>query len=431
MTKSNGKQSNHYDAIIIGGGPAGSTAGCLLAKHGCKALVLEKEEFPRFAVGESLMPDTYHPLKRLGMIEKLRNSHFVKKYSVQFVSEEGKESRPFYFNETHEGESSQTWQVLRSEFDEMLLDNASDNGAEVREGVMVRDVLFDGQRATGVKVKTKGGKTEQINATVIVDASGQSSLLAKKLKLRKNLARLKKMSFYAYFKGGIRDSGKDAGVTRLCKIRGGGGWFWYIPLPNDEVSVGVVADPATLFEGRERNPDKILEEEIALQPWIKKRLEPARKDSKTYVVNDFSFRSSRCAGDHWVMAGDAFGFIDPLYASGVYLALKTGEFAADAICNGLKTGDLSGGKLGHWGPKVCGGFEAMRSMVYSFYTPGFFMRDFVKAHPEHTKHLINLLIGEIFEEENYAIFDNLKNYCELEEAIPLDDPDSPVAALSS
>src|SRR5450432_1358855 len=162
------------DVIVIGGGPAGTTASTLLAKKGHKVELFEREKFPRFHIGESLIPQTYFVLEQLDMLPKLKGSHFVKKYSVQFVNQRGKVSEPFYFIDNKQHDSSQTWQVRRSEFDQIMLDNAREHGVNVHEGVRVLEVMFEGDMAVGVRLKTEAGNEQEVRAKVVVDASGQS-----------------------------------------------------------------------------------------------------------------------------------------------------------------------------------------------------------------------------------------------------------------
>jgi len=172
------------DVVVIGGGPAGSTVSTLMTQQGLAVQLFERERFPRFHIGESLIPETYWVLKRIGMLLKMQQSHFVKKYSVQFVNASGRESAPFYFWDNKPHECSQTWQVVRSEFDTMMLDHARENGVEVHQGVRVMDVLFEGDRAVGVRIKEADGSLRDVHAKVVVDASGQNGLISNRLRLR-------------------------------------------------------------------------------------------------------------------------------------------------------------------------------------------------------------------------------------------------------
>src|SRR3954447_13657847 len=173
--------STSPDVVVIGGGPAGSTVSTLLAKHGRRVQLFEREIFPRFHIGESLIPETYWVLERLDMLPKMQASPFVKKYSVQFVNASGKLSAPFYFYDNKPHECSQTWQVVRSEFDQMMLENAREHGVHAREGVRVHEVLFEGDRAVGIRIKEDNGEFREVRAKVVVDASGQNGLLMNKL----------------------------------------------------------------------------------------------------------------------------------------------------------------------------------------------------------------------------------------------------------
>jgi flavin-dependent dehydrogenase len=390
------------DVVVIGGGPAGATCSTLLAQHGCNVRLFERERFPRFHIGESLIPDTYWVLQRLNMLEKLKRSAFVRKYSVQFVSQHGRMSEPFYFRDHRPHECSDTWQVLRSEFDQMMLDNAREHGVEVHEGVRVREVLFDGDRATGVRVQYEDGRQEQVAARVVVDASGQSTLIANRFKLLVKDEELKKGAVWTYWKGAFRDTGRDEGATLVLQTKHKRGWFWYIPLHNDIVSVGIVRAFDELFAGN-RDHEEIYNEELENSPETLRRVSMGTRCDRFYATKDYSYRASRCAGDGWVLVGDSYGFLDPLYSSGVLLALKSASLAADTIVKGLAKGDLSGAQLGKWGPDFNEGMDRMRRLVVAYYD-GFSFGAFVRRYPHFKGHLTDLLIGNLFNDEVGEVF---------------------------
>ncbi|MBX3414424.1 MAG: tryptophan 7-halogenase [Pirellulales bacterium] len=399
MIQSTQAPQEHVQVAVIGGGPGGATAATLIAQQGYQVRLYEREHFPRFHIGESLIPETYWVLKRLNMLEKLHKSPFIKKYSVQFVSASGRLSEPFYFMEHKPHECSQTWQVLRSEFDQMMLENASEHGVDVRHGVRVLDVMFDGDRQTGLRLQEEDGRQHEITADVVVDASGQSSLIASRLKLRVPDAKLKKGALWTYWEGAYRDEGRDEGATMVLQTQGKKGWFWYIPLHRNIVSVGVVSSFEYLFS-KERGTDheKIYQEEVDLCPAVKERISQGRRVAEFYATKDYTYRSSRVAGDGWVLVGDAFGFLDPLYSSGVLLALKSGQLAADAVVEGFQKQDLSAAQLGKWQDNFTQGMDRMRRLVCEYYD-GFSFGRFVKRHPDLKGHLTDLLIGDLFEDK--------------------------------
>ena len=383
-----------YDVVVIGGGPAGSTTSTLLAQRGLRVGLFERERFPRFHIGESLIPETYWVLKRLNMLPKMQRSHFVKKYSVQFVNANGKLSAPFYFWDNKPHECSQTWQVVRSEFDQMMLENAREHGVDAQEGVHVLDVLFEGDRAVGVRIKDAQGVRREVGASVVVDASGQAALLQNRFKLRLWDPVLNKGAIWTYWQGAYRDSGRDEGATMVLQTADRSGWFWYIPLHNDIVSVGVVAPFNYLFKGRSGH-EKTYEEEVERCPAVKERVSGANRVTGYFVTRDYSYRSTQVAGDGWVLVGDAFGFLDPLYSSGVLLALKSGELAAEAIVEGLEAGDTTAAQLGKWGQPFNDGVDRMRRLVCEYYD-GFSFGGFVRAYPELRGTVTDLLIGDLF-----------------------------------
>ncbi len=384
------------DVIVIGGGPSGSAVATLLAQKGHTVKLFEREHFPRFHIGESLIPHTYPVLKRLNMLDKMKGSHFIEKYSVQFVSERGRLSEPFYFAEHDPHERSQTWQVRRSEFDNMLLNNAREHGVEVHEGSRVQEVVFDGTRAVGVRVKVEDQPEQIVRSKVVIDASGQSSLILDRLGLRQWDPQLKKAAVWTYWKGAYRDIGKDEGATIVLQTKGKKGWFWYIPLHDDVISVGVVANHDYLLQNREsKDLESIYNEEVALCPGLHSRLENATRCDTYRVQKEYTYRASKAAGDGWVLVGDAFGFLDPLYSSGVLLALTSASMAADSVGDALAANDLSEARLRSWEPEYVRGMDRMKKLVCAFYD-GLNFGKLVRRHPDKKGLITDVLIGNLF-----------------------------------
>lgn len=428
--------SQNYDTIVIGGGPAGSTVATLVAEQGYRVLLLERKTEPSFKIGESLIPATYWTFKRLGMLEKLRKSHFPQKYSVQFYSRTGKASNPFYFFQTNPHESAVTWQVLRSEFDQMLLDNAKEKGVEVRRGVNVRKVLFEEDRAVGVVAQNVGrharapartvaaGNRETLTGTVIVDSTGQVSLIGRQLNLHTTEPNLKKASLFTHYKAGHRDAGIDEGATLILHTEEKDSWFWSIPLPYNRTSIGVVGELDYLLQNRREangklNAQKIFTEELAKCAPLQRRLEGARQLFPIQSTKDFSYRANRIAGNNWVLVGDAFGFLDPVYSTGLFLALKSGEMAADALIEAFRKNDFSEAQLGSFGPAFVKGMEAFRKLVYAFYTKEFSFARFLSKYPEHQSGIIDILSGDVFRKDVTHIFPAMAEMCPFPPEVPL------------
>ena len=318
--------SSMYDVAIIGGGPAGSTAAALLARAGRRVVLFEREKFPRFHIGESLLPFSMKAFTRLGLQEKFLSAGFLKKYGGEIMGACSDTGTKFYFKDGYRSQTDHAYQVTRGDFDKVLLDHAAESGAEVHEQTPVEAVEFSNH---GVDLSVRSnGSANSIQARYLVDASGRTSVLGRQFKIKKTYDHLQKLSIFAHYDGVWRPEGIDGTLTVL--IRAVDRWFWLIPLTDERTSVGVVLDSDT-FRKSKLSADDFLEQALAEQPTIAKRMTKARRVSKVYVEADFSYRSARLYGDRWLLTGDAAGFIDPIFSSGVFLAVFSGEKCADAL----------------------------------------------------------------------------------------------------
>src|SRR5258706_6826048 len=372
---SNGAPVNRdeFDVAIIGGGPAGCASATLLAETGHRVLVLEREKFPRYHVGESLLPFTYYPLRRLGLLEKMRHSTFVKKYSVQFVSVSGKASQPFYFFNRYAEDVAQTWQVLRSEFDQMVMDHAREKGAIIKEQVTVTGLLREGERVTGVRAQLEKGEAVEYHARITLDCSGKESFSASRNSWRVRDPKLNKVAVWTYYKGAKRDEGIDAGATTVAFVPEKG-WFWYIPQHNEMVSVGVVAEAKYLTRDGLKEPEEIFRREISQNAWIKEHLACGQQLGRYFITNEFSFHSKYCATEGLLLVGDAFCFLDPVFSSGLMFALKSGVMAAEAIHAAFAANDFSPERFTEYGAPLRQGIANIRNLVYPCDEPQFSFR---------------------------------------------------------
>jgi len=315
-----------YDVAIIGGGPAGSTAAALLALAGRRVIVFEREKFPRFHIGESLLPFSMKAFTRLGLHEKFSRAGFMKKFGGEIVGACSESGTKFYFKDGYRSQTDHAYQVTRGDFDKVLLDHAVECGAEVHEETSVDQVEFSNDEVElGIKCN---GSFHSIRARYVIDASGRTSVLGRKFKIKKTYDHLQKLSIFAHYDGVWRAEGIDGTLTVL--IRAIDRWFWLIPLSAERTSVGVVLD-SEAFRNSKLRAEDFLEQALSEQPIIAKRMTDARRVSQVYVEADFSYRSARLHGDRWLLAGDAAGFIDPIFSSGVFLAVFSGELCADVL----------------------------------------------------------------------------------------------------
>ena len=314
-----------YDAAIIGGDPSGSTAATFLARQGHKVLVLERERFPRFHIGESLLPHSMDAFERLGLIGKL-DARFLPKYGAEITTSCGTNSAKIFFKNGFRAKHERAYQVTRSEFDKLLLDHSAENGATVLEETSVESLDF-GPEEVGLTVNT-AARSQKIRARYLLDCSGRGSVVGNYFKLKRNYQNLKKFSVFAHYENVARDTGVTGTFIRL--IRGRDRWFWMIPLTATKMSIGIVMDIVD-FKAMQKGPEEALEDALRKQPQIWSHMTHATRVTEVHSASDYSYRNTSLFGDRWLLAGDAAGFIDPIFSTGVFLGIRSGEQAANAL----------------------------------------------------------------------------------------------------
>ncbi len=406
------------DVLIIGGGPSGTSAAAILAEYGHRVLVLEREKFPRYHIGESLIPFTFGPLERLGLIPKMRKSHFTKKYSVNFVQPDGRRSQPFYFFNRYDRDTiAQTWQVLRSEFDQMLMDHAREKGAAVREETAVTQLLKDDSgRVIGVEVQNKDGSKEHLHAKLVIDASGKEAFASIREGWRVGDPYLNKVAVWTYYQGSKREAGLDEGATTIAFVPEKG-WFWHIPMHNDRVSVGVVAEGKYLSRGGVRDPKTMFEREIGENQWIKEHLASGTCTGEYWITSEYSRHSKYGASPGLLLVGDAFAFLDPVFSSGVMLALKSGVLAGEEVHQALVEGDLAPQRFAYYSRTIHEGVENMRKLVYAFYEPNFSFKDVITKYPDAGDEITDCLSGDL-NKDYTQLWDRIREFVPLPDELP-------------
>ncbi len=366
----------HFDAAVIGGGPGGTSAAIMLAKAGKKVILFERTPFPRFQIGESLLPACWEIWRRLGVTEKIEAEGFTVKQGINFGMFNQKPDvllltaeYPDYFERPY------TYHVERARYDEILLEHAEACGVDVRREWTVTDVLFSGEQAIGVSAGKNGSLPSSILASVVIDASGRESMIARKMGWRRPLPELNKISHFAHFKGGYRRNPHDfvafgeviegSVTTDIHTIEGG--WVWYIPLKNGITSVGVVLD-ARFAKRLGSSPQACFQTAIDSCECVRDWLQNAKQSMDVKTISSIGYLNERFHGEGFVLVGDGTMFVDPVFSAGVTLAMRSGLYAADAILEGFAHGnDFSAARLRGYEERIREPMQRIFKMIYNWY----------------------------------------------------------------
>jgi flavin-dependent dehydrogenase len=357
-----------YEVAVIGGGPGGASAATVLARRGRSVLVLERDTFPRFHIGESQLPWSNEIFDVLGVKEKGAAAGFVKKWGASFLSADGGAEQYADFAQAVETPTPQTFQVPRARFDELLLDHAASCGAVVKQGCRVTGAEF---AEDGVTLTTAdSGGERRVRVGMIVDASGRSGFLARRIGRHAVDPRLRNIAVHAQFEGIPRPPGRRQGDIRML-TRPDMGWVWLIPISESVISVGAVVPQSVHAEFSKATAEESLEHYLSTTPGSKPLFQDARRVSGAQFDADYSYLGTRLRADRCVVVGDAAAFLDPIFSTGVLLALQSGIEAAEAIDKGLARGDLRSGRFAEYEKAVWKRYHHFRRFAVGFYDPAF------------------------------------------------------------
>ena len=363
------------DVAIIGGGPGGSSTAAFLADRGLSVALFERETFPRFHVGESLMPATMLLLEQLGVRQEIDNHGFQVKYGASFIDEENGATQTFYFLPGQPW-PNYSYQVPRAEFDTILLEHARKRGVTVHQPAAVEAVAVDGE---GVTVTASAdGEPLTVRAAMLVDASGRDGFMASRYGERRRIPNLGKVALFAHYRGARRMSGLAEGNIRIYVFKDG--WCWWIPLADDLTSVGAVCHARTVraFGGA---LDDLLDAMVARSRGASENLAGAVRVTPVHSTANFAYHNSPVIGDRFLAVGDAIAFVDPIFSGGVYIALRTGQLAADAITAAFAAGEFRRRQFVAYERRVWRGLNPLFKFIHKYYEPSFFH---LFIHPRDT-----------------------------------------------
>jgi 2-polyprenyl-6-methoxyphenol hydroxylase-like FAD-dependent oxidoreductase len=391
------------DVLVIGGGPAGSTTAALMAERGFAVTIVEKDRHPRFHIGESLLPANLRLFERLGVGDEIR-AIGMQKWGAEFVSPWHDTRQIFHFGDAWDKTMPYAYQVRRSEFDEILLRNAARRGASVIEGCRVRDVDFLRDDPAGnaaiVRAEHEDGRTEEWAARFVVDASGRGTFLGSRFKAKRRNARHNSAAMYGHFRNTRRDSGQDEGNIKIFWFDHG--WFWFIPLKDGVTSIGAVSWPSYLNTRGRRSVEAFFRDTIAQCPALERTLADAELVSPVEATGNFSYECDHSHGPGYLMVGDAYAFIDPIFSSGVMLAMNGGFEAARAIDVCLRHPADAPGALARYHRVMKRGPKEFSWFIYRVTNPT--MRDLFMG-PSNVwrvkEALLSVLAGDIFGSRPY------------------------------